>query len=170
MTTRRAHVLLFSLCAALVAGVAACDAPAIGERAPVDDAITPRDFELCGDTCDPLVQGCDAGESCQYAGTKWVCTGAGAGQAGDACESAFDCAAGTVCVSGAWVAGCDASRCCTAVCPVGAPGAACGGASLCVDVFAGDADEIGACVTPALPEVATVACGDEDENEVDLGS
>jgi hypothetical protein len=69
---------------------------------------------LCLQPCDPLVQDCPEGQSCQAAAAEFVCVRPGIGTVGDPCGLFVDCEAGLSCVATS-TAKCDGT-CCTEAC------------------------------------------------------
>lgn len=152
---------LWSLSTALLLTLAAiaCD-QSYREGEGIEDVIHQRGLDpLCDDACTPLLQNCDAGESCQWTGEDWACADAGNGDHADPCSVAGDCSAGLLCVEGDLVAGCSSTSCCTWVCDADDNFDACPGAGRCVDVFVGDGNPYGLCIVPQLPEIETPFCG-----------
>jgi hypothetical protein len=149
--------VLLTLC------VASCDEPSAAPG-PDADRTELRGLETpCEDSCFPLLQNCDAGESCQWTGEGWACADAGNSSVGDACGGPDECSAGLLCVEGEFVEGCGASKCCADLCYAEDSNDTCPGASRCIDVFIGDGEEAGLCLVPRLPEIASPLCEEMQE-------
>ncbi len=106
-------------CTQQESGFATCEDPgtACGNWGP---------YGFCLPHCDPLIQGCEEGETCipnwtdsNNAGT-YICLQEGAldgeGYYGDECEYVNDCAAGLLCAPGDIVPECEGDFCCTTFC------------------------------------------------------
>jgi hypothetical protein len=111
-------------------------------------------INLCLQSCDPLLQDCEAGSVCFYDfGGDFVCTFAG-GEilTGGTCGFINDCAPGNVCLGAEALPECDGATCCGAFCSLGDP--ACGTAGTeCTPFFEeGTAPpayvDIGVCIVP----------------------
>ncbi len=147
----------------LTLSVAGCDEPSVDLEPDADSTQARGLVLLCEDACNPLLQDCDAGESCQWTGEDWACAGAGGSHGGDACGGPDECSAGLLCVEGDLVAGCGSSKCCAYLCDADDSPDWCPGAGRCIDVFVGDGHEAGLCLVPRLPEIESPSCGGMQE-------
>lgn len=114
--------------------------------------------DLCVAQCDPLDPICPEGLGCYLSSDYETFTcmpdvSQGAGPAGSPCQADNECQSGSTCLASASVPGCDASKCCTPLCPSGddsrcavLPG------TQCVDLALPDSacpgESLGACVLP----------------------
>jgi hypothetical protein len=77
---------------------------------------------LCFTTCDPLLQNCGPGQGCYAVQDSFMCApvvGPGDLMVGSPCEFINGCPAGTACINGESVPGCEGLGCCAPYCPVG---------------------------------------------------
>lgn len=85
-------------------------------------ATTEADIHVCRPMCDPLVQDCSDGYTCQQWGLGFVCTAVrGSQAAGEPCGPNLDCEPGARCVNQINVPGCADTHCCTSYCDLTAP-------------------------------------------------
>jgi hypothetical protein len=111
-------------------------------------------INLCLQSCDPLLQDCEAGSVCFYDFSgDFVCTFPSDGTVtGGACGFINDCAPGNVCLSAEALPECDGPTCCGAFCSLGDPTCATVGTE-CTPFFEeGSAPpayvDIGVCIVP----------------------
>lgn len=109
---------------------------------------------LCVDQCSPLLQDCEAPQSCYWDDTGFHCLASGEVPIGEPCDSANDCPPGNQCVEGSLLPSCAGEACCTGFCEVGLdenlcliPGSA------CVPFFEEGAapeglEQVGLCLSP----------------------
>jgi hypothetical protein len=72
---------------------------------------------FCHPVCDPIVQDCDRGEACFWAGSHFECVFTTQDiPAGQPCGYINDCAAGLFCMDAAAFPACEGSACCTPFC------------------------------------------------------
>jgi hypothetical protein len=89
---------------------------------------------LCLPTCDPLLQDCPVGGGCyRDNGDGFVCgdTIEPSITLGEACESDWQCNAGSLCVTSRTLTGCAADSCCAAICDTTLPDP-CGADHTCI--------------------------------------
>ncbi|WP_434427665.1 hypothetical protein [Nannocystis pusilla] len=95
---------------------------------PADQVCWGSQLPLCVPHCDPLLQDCPVGESCQYAGVDFICLkvqSLPANQLFEGCGGDWYCAPGLSCVDGDVAAECviglDGPGCCSPYCDLSAP-------------------------------------------------
>lgn len=102
-------------------------------------------FGLCGNACNPLVQNCDAGEACYFAGEPICIARSTEQQLLEPCTLPNDCALGLTCISNDALSTCEAERCCTSFCDI--DGSVCGdGSGLCEPLAITGQSSVGICI------------------------
>ena len=110
----------------------------------------------CVYTCDPLLQDCNPGLGCYWAGSGFNCIfSSEETPIGEPCGFVNSCANGSLCTSGEFVPGCEESACCSQWCDLGDPSPQCDAlpGSECLPFFEdGTArpgyENVGICILP----------------------
>lgn len=111
---------------------------------------------LCLPTCDPVLQDCESGHSCQPVDDEFFCVPAipgGMGGVGESCESIAVCDPGLACVQPELVPDCASNACCTAYCDTEDPMPSCLPGQVCTPWYEPGmappgAETLGACAQP----------------------
>ena len=145
------------------------DDPSCSEATDACMVLYENAWVACMPSCDPLTQGCAAGEGCYLTGTglgepEFVCLPHAEPPAGlsgpctDALHEPFSCAPGSMCVVEMALPSCEAATCCAAFCDLSQPDPTCEvpGTSceplFYIDVFTDlppEYGQIGVCVLPS---------------------
>jgi hypothetical protein len=108
---------------------------------------------LCIDVCDPLLQDCADGFTCNWLGDNFHCTLGGPGNGeGQPCDQS-ECSGELVCVTAAALPGCAGSACCTSFCALDDPNACPDPLLECVSYFEqgmapAGYENVGICIAP----------------------
>ncbi len=109
---------------------------------------------FCHESCDPLQQECDEGDSCYWTGQGFGCVvQLDDVAAGQPCGLINECAQGLICVNSEWVPDCAGASCCAPFCDVTQPDCADLPGTECVAFFEpGQApagyEDVGVCGVP----------------------
>lgn len=116
---------------------------------------------LCEQACHPLRPNCGANEGCYPGQPEFVCALSdpppGKGRPGDDCYTVQSCAAGSACIVGDNVLGCESDACCALYCDLEGGGSECPAPTSCV-AFPG----VAADANPALVDVGACLLSDSE--------